>query len=181
MWNWSFSFSPQMPRTAPLHSKVSHICAYLGHAYEIRWDQPLETLVDLLDIIPRLHRSMGVALDLCTQLSDTLKGSPPVVPPYLSANKSLSELVRFMDGVPSGKMVGKQAAPATLQAQCDTMTRSVVAPQAAHLVWTPWLVALHGSHRAELDVHHNDALLHPRGNAGPSQHSAPSTSCCQQQ
>jgi hypothetical protein len=88
---------------------VSHICAFLGHAYEIRWDQPLETLADLLDVIPRLHRSMGVALDLCTQLSDTLKGSPPVVPPYLSANKSLSELVRFLDGVPSAKMVGKQA------------------------------------------------------------------------
>ena len=81
----SFILAADALRTAPLHSMVSHICAYLGHAYEIRWDQPLDTLFDLLNIIPRLHMSMGVALDLCTQLRDTLKGSPPVVLPCLTA------------------------------------------------------------------------------------------------
>ena len=138
-----FILAADAVRTAPLNSKVSHICAYLGHAYEIRWDQPLDTLADLLDVIPRLRRSMGVALDLCTQLADTLKGSPPVVPPYLSANKSLVNLVRFMDGVPSGKMVGKQAAPATLQAQCDALSRAPVALSATlHSVRALWLAAL---------------------------------------
>jgi hypothetical protein len=133
-----FILAADAARTAPLNSKVSHICAYLGHAYEIRWDQPHDTLADRLDVIPRLHRSMGVALDLCTQLADTLKGSPPVVPPHLSANKSLENLVRFMDDVPSGKMVGKQAAPATLQAQCDALSRSPAALSAtSHSVWAP--------------------------------------------
>ena len=88
--------------------------------------------------IPKLHRSMGVALDLCTQLSDTLKGSPPIVRPYLSANKSLSGLVLFLDGVPSGKMAGKQATPATLQAQCDALSCSPAALSAvSHSVWVP--------------------------------------------
>ena len=138
-----FILAADAVRTAPLNSKVSHICAYLGHAYEIRWDQPLDTMADLLDVIPRLHRSMGVALDLCTQLADTLKGSPPVVPPYRSANKSLEKLVRFMDGVPSGKMVWRQAAPATLQAQCDATSCSPAAlPAVSQSMWPPWLALL---------------------------------------
>ena len=138
-----FILAADAKRTAPLDSKVSHICAYLGHAYEIRWDQPLDTLADLLDVIPRLHRSMGVALDLCTHLSETLKGSPPVVPPYLAAKESLSKLVRFLDGVPSGKMVGKQSTPSTLQAQCDAGVQDCtkLAPM-VHINWMPWLQTL---------------------------------------
>ena len=138
-----FILAADSARTAPLDSKVSHIGAHLGHAYEIRWDQPLNTLAELLDVIPRLHRSMGVALDLCTQLVDTLKGSPPVVPPYLSASASLEKLVRFMDGVPSTKMVGKQPAPATLQTQCNALRCSSAAlPAVSHSGWSPWLAAL---------------------------------------
>ena len=141
-----FILAADATRTAPLDSKVSHICAYLGHAYEIRWDQPLSTLADLLNVIPRLHRSMGVALDLCTQLVYTLKGLPPVVPPYISASKSLEKLARFMDGVPLGKMVGKQVAPATLQTQCDALSCSPVALSTVlHSMWAPWLVTLASS------------------------------------
>ena len=66
-----------------------------------------------------------------------------MLPPYLTANKSLETLVRFTDGVPSGKMVGKQPAPATLQARSGAMSCSPAAlPATSHLVWTPWLVTL---------------------------------------
>ena len=163
-----FILAADAVRTAPLHSKVSHICAY-----EIRWYQPLDTPADLLDVIPRLHRSMGVPLDLCTQLADTLKGSPPISPPFLSANKSLEKLVRFMDKVPSGKMVGKQAAPATLQAQCGTMSCSPAPlPAASNPVCSP-MAGRPGSHCTELDMNHNDTILHSRDDAGSRQHSTP--------
>ena len=47
-------------------------------------------------------------------MEDTLKGNPPVVPDYLSANESLSKLVRYLDGQPVTKMVGKTSIPQTL-------------------------------------------------------------------
>ena len=109
-----FILAADEERTSPLESVVSHIAAYLGHAYELRWDQPLRTLRELLHVVGRLHRAVDIALDLCTQMEDTLKGNPPVVPDYLSANESLSKLVRYLDGQPVTKMVGKTSIPQTL-------------------------------------------------------------------
>jgi hypothetical protein len=61
-----FILAADKERTAPLDSLISHISAYEGHAYELRWDQPIATLRDLLVLIPRMNRSVDIALDLCT-------------------------------------------------------------------------------------------------------------------
>ena len=45
-----FILAADKERTAPLDSLISHVSAYEGHAYELRWDQPIATLRDLLVI-----------------------------------------------------------------------------------------------------------------------------------
>jgi hypothetical protein len=49
-----FVLAADKERTAPHDSLISHISAYVGHAYELRWDQPIATLRDLLVLIPRM-------------------------------------------------------------------------------------------------------------------------------
>jgi len=119
-----FILAADKERTAPLDSLISHISAYEGHAYELRWDQPIATLRDLLVLIPRMNRSVDIALDLCTQMADTLLGNPPVVPDYLSAQDTLSKLVRFLDGKPATRMVGKVKPMQTVQQQVEHLSTS---------------------------------------------------------
>ena len=119
-----FILAADKKRTAPLDSLISHISAYEGHAYELRWDQPIATLRDLLVLIPRMNRSVDIALDLCTQMKDTLLGNPPVVPDYLAAKETLSKLVRFLDGKPATRMVGKVKFMQTVQQQTEHLTTS---------------------------------------------------------
>ena len=119
-----FILAADKDKTAPLDSLISHISAYDGHAYELRWDQPIATLRDLLILIPRMHRSVDIALNLCTQMGDTLLGNPPVVPDYLSAQDTLSKLVRFLDDKPATRMVGKVKPMQTVQQQTDHVSTS---------------------------------------------------------
>ena len=71
-----------------------------------------------------MNRSVDIALDLCTQMEDTLLGNPPVVPVYFSAQDTLSKLVRLLDGKPATRMVGKVKPMQTIQQQTDHLTTS---------------------------------------------------------
>ena len=99
-----FILAADEERTSPLESEVAHIAAYLGHAYELRWDQPLNTLGELLHVVGRLHRAVDIALDLCTQilprvslamLNEHLKPAIVTVAAALNHRRSVFPLCRL--------------------------------------------------------------------------------------
>ena len=57
-------------------------------------------------------------------MKETLLGNPPVVPDYLAAKDTLSKLVRFPDGKPTTRMVGKAKSMQTIQQQTEHLGTS---------------------------------------------------------
>ena len=89
-----------------LDAPITHLLGYEGHAYQLVWEDGLETLGQTLALLPKLFRYCDVGIDLCVRFKDTLEGKVPEVPDYLAANQSLKNLVRKLDGAAGPSMDG---------------------------------------------------------------------------
>ena len=108
-----------------LNAPITHLLGFEGHAYQLVWEDGLETLGKTLTLLPKLFRYCDVGIDLCVRFKDTLEGKVPQVPDYLAANQSLKNLVRKLDGAPGPAMDGLQSDAIT--DDCTTVNTSTTA------------------------------------------------------
>ena len=79
-------------RQATLDSQVTHILARQGHAYALKWHDGLEKLREWLQVAPYIYRYIDTSIEPCVYLEDTLKGRPPKVPNFLTAQESFQTM-----------------------------------------------------------------------------------------
>ena len=54
-----------------LEDPITHIMGFEGHAYEMAWEDGMETLGETLSVLPKLNRYCDVGIDLCVRFEDT--------------------------------------------------------------------------------------------------------------
>ena len=77
-----------------MDSQVTHILARQGHAYTLKWHDGLEKLRDLLQVAPYIYRYVDTSIEPCVYLEATLKGRPPQVPSFLTAQESFQTMIK---------------------------------------------------------------------------------------
>ena len=110
-----------------LDAPITHLLGFEGHAYQLVWEDGLETLGKTLTLLPKLFRYCDVSIDLCVRFKDTLEGRIPEVPEYLAANQSLKTLVRKLDGAAGPTMDGLESEAHTHAHDCPSVNITTTA------------------------------------------------------